>query len=189
MSKIQNNPLLKGVSGMLGNIIVFRETRGQMIMANRPKKSGTLTEHQEAQKSRFLKAVQYARNQLLNAQSKAEYAARITLSKHSAYLVAVTDYLTSPEVTVVDVSAYKGVAGDLIKVVAIDDFKVTGVEVIITDTNGTLIEQGQAVLPADSADQWQYTITAPNAVLPGTKIIAHAVDKPGNTGTLEVTLP
>lgn len=189
MSKIQNNPLLKGASGMLGKVVVYREVRGKVIMANRPKKSATLSEHQEASKSRFLKAVQYARKQLATEQTKAEYATGITLSKHSAYLVAVTDYLTSPQVNVIDASLYKGIAGNTITVRATDDFKVAKVEVMIIGSNGTLIEQGQAVLQPDTFDEWIYTITNANAALTGTKIIASATDKPGNTGTLELTMP
>jgi len=39
MSKINNNPLLNGVSGMLGDVVVYRQVRGGVIMANKPKKT------------------------------------------------------------------------------------------------------------------------------------------------------
>jgi hypothetical protein len=188
MSTIKNNPLLKGASGMLGNVVVYREVRGKVIMCNRPKKSGKLTAHQEETRSRFLRGVQYARKQLATAETKAEYAAGITDSKHSAYLVALTDYLNAPTVSAVDISRYRGVVGDIIAVRASDDFKVASVQVIIRNSANEILEQGNAVLQEDSFDDWQYKAIVANATLSGTKIEVKAIDKPGNVTTAESIL-
>ena len=49
MSKIMNNPIMKGASGMLGDVVVYREVRGNLIMSNRPKRGRILTPtHEEA---------------------------------------------------------------------------------------------------------------------------------------------
>lgn len=188
MSKIKNNPLLKGASGMLGNVIVYREVRGNVIMANRPKKSGVPTVHQEAAKSKFLRAVQYAKKQLADPVARAEYEAGITERKSSAFAVALTDYLKPPKVGAIDGSRYNGAIGDVLSITAFDDFKVTSVQVTITGSTGGILEQGEAQLQPDTIDDWRYAATVANAALPGTKIIVTVRDKPGNVTVAEKVL-
>lgn len=188
MSKIKNNPLLKGASGMLGNVVVYREARGRMVMANRPKKNEELTEHQVKTKKLFLRAVQYAKAQVANPVTKAEYEAGITNRKFSAYTVAVTDYLTPPAIDAVDTSRYQGAAGDVLAITASDDFKVVSVQVTITSSTGDLIEQGEAQLQPDTVDDWRYMATAANATLAGTTIAIAVRDKPGNVTVAEIVL-
>src|SRR6478609_7046559 len=112
MSQIKNNVLLHGISGMLGKLLVFRTIRGKLVVSNRPKKAIVLTDHQQIMKGRFLKAVQYARTQMAIPESKAEYATGITLKKHSAYHVALTDHLNAPVISAVDTSRYTGKVND-----------------------------------------------------------------------------
>ena len=188
MSKIKNNPLLKGASGMLGNVIVYREVRGNVIMANRPKRSGVLTEHQEAAKSKFLRAVQYAKKQLADPVTRAEYEAGITERKFSAFTVALTDFLTPPKVSMIDVSRYNGGIGDVLAITAFDDFKVTSVQVTVTAGTGDVLEQGEAQLQPDTIDDWRYATTVANAALPGTKVTITVRDKPGNVTVSEKVL-
>ncbi len=186
MSKIQNNPLLKGASGMLGNVVVYREIRGKVVMSNRPRKrSGPVTPEQEAFRSKFLRAVQYARKQLESPATKAEYEAGITGSKFSAYIVALTDYLKAPVVNEVDISRYKGAVGDPILIRATDDFKVILVQVSVIGPDGALLERGEAVLQPDTFDDWRFAATVVNPSLAGTKIVVTAHDKAGNVTTAE----
>lgn len=96
MSQIKNNLLLQGASGTLGKLFVFRVIRGRLVICNRPKKADKLTEHQTKMRDRFLKAVHYARIQMANPESKAEYAKNTNDNKHSAYVVALTDYMKPP---------------------------------------------------------------------------------------------
>jgi hypothetical protein len=189
MSRIGNNPLLKGLHGMLAKLIVFREVRGRMVVSNRPKRSGKLTPHQEMMRSRFQRAVQYAKQQMQKEQRKAEYAAAIDDRRHSAYAVALTDCMTAPKVNAVDTSHYKGIVGNPIFIRATDDFKVTDVQVTITDSNGNVIEQGNAVLLPNASDEWLYVITQTNTMFSGTRIIARAMDYPGNVGVMETVVP
>ncbi len=190
MSKIQNNPVLKGASGMLGDVVVFREIRGTLIMANRPKKpKGPQTEQQKQFRMRFLRAVQYAKKQVANPVMKAEYATGVTLKKFAPYVVAVTDYLTPPEIHEVTTSGYTGVVGDAILVRATDDFKVVGVHVSVVAPQGNLIEFGEAILQPDTYDDWRYSITVENGpVPPGTTIVVTARDLAGNVTTAEAVM-
>jgi hypothetical protein len=188
MSKLGNNPLLKGASGMLGNVIVFREQNGKLIMANRPKKRGTLTDQQKAAKAKFLQAVKYAKAQMLDPITKAEYQAGTTENLISAYAVALTDYLGGPEILQVETNVYQGVVGDVIDLQVFDNFKVVAVSLEIRSAADVLIEQGNALQDVDNPLLWHYETTQANANLPGSKIIVRAKDKPNNLTVKEVVL-
>jgi signal peptidase I len=93
MPKINNNPIMKGVSGMLGDVVVYRQFRGTTVMSNRPKKPKVLTPHQQAIKSRFLLAVAYAKEQIADPILKAKYQPGPGSEFTSAYIAAIADYL------------------------------------------------------------------------------------------------
>jgi hypothetical protein len=180
MTRIKNNPLLKGISGMLGDVIVYRETRRGMVMSNRPRKRDQPTEHQNLAKSKFLQAVQYAKGQMTDPASKALYAAGITEKIQSAYGVALADYLKGPEILSVDVSGYKGEINQKIEIMTIDNFKVTEVRVEIRTPENELVESGLAAPVEENSLQWRYIATARMAHFAGSNIIVRAKDKPGN---------
>ena len=189
MSKLKNNPIMKGASGMLGNVVVYREQKnGKLIMANRPKKRDELTDHQKIQKSRFLQAVQYAKAQMADPLSKAEYETGINDKINSAYAAAMTDYLRGPEILEVNTSAYQGQISDKVLLNVFDNFKVTAVDVEIRTALDVLLEKGPAIQEAFNPLLWVYTTTVANNVLPGTKIIVRASDKPGNVTVMELVL-
>ncbi len=179
---------MKGVSGMLGDVVVYRELRGSVIMSNRPKKRELLTPQQEETKSRFLRAVAYAKRQIADPVSKALYQPSPHSRLTSAYAAAVADYLKAPEIRSIDTTRYAGAIGDEILIRAFDDFKVTSVLVSITSAAGNLLEQGVPELLLDSVDDYVYKATVANAVLPGTKISVVVRDKPGNTTVKEIVV-
>lgn len=125
MSKIRNNPLLKGASGTLGDVVVYRQLRnGQVIMANMPTPVHTTTERQLVFRERFKRAAAYGKKQMEDPIAKADYEAKIGNKLVCAYIVALTDFLKVPTVDRADVSQYLGRVGDLISILASDDFKV-----------------------------------------------------------------
>jgi hypothetical protein len=181
MSKINNNPLLKGASGMLGDVVVYRQVRGGVIMANKPKKTETLTENQKPVRDKFKKAVYYAKRQMLDAVSKAEYATKISDKLNSAYIVAMKDFLNAPTVDQLDLSGYNGQAGDKILIQATDDFRVESVAITILSAADAVIESGAAVENANG--EWEYTATVANVNVATSKYQIQAKDKPGNITT------
>ena len=188
MSKIQNNPLLRGVSGMLGETMVIRKIRGKLQMANRPTQGRTASAKQAAIQFKFQEAAQYAKMQTGKdalEESKALYATGITDKKHAARIVAMTDYLNAPKVHYIDAQDYSGGVDDTITVKATDDFMVTGVKIVITDGNGTVIEKGEAVPEPTKVNLWTYKATVANSTVAGTTIKATAFDRPGNATSLE----
>jgi hypothetical protein len=141
---------------------------------------------QSAQATRFSKAVLYAKTVLLDDAIRAEYEeAALLAGLNSAYVAAVTDYLKNPVIALMYTDLYKGVAGDLIWITALDDFKIQSVTVTLQQPNGTLIEAGQAV--ADGG-RWKYITTQPNATVAGTKVIVTAKDRPGQEVVAEKVL-
>lgn len=166
---------------MLGDVVVYREFRGKIVMSNRPKKPEKLTPHQEKSKSRFLRAVQYAKEQISNAASKALYQPGPQSRFTSAYAVALADCLSAPVVELIDITHYEGAMGDEILFKAYDDFSVASVQLSIYSADGNLLEQGMPMLQENSVEDYVYTATTTNAVVAGTKISITVRDRPGNT--------
>jgi hypothetical protein len=187
MSKIDNNPLLKGASGMLGDTMFYRTINGQIQMANKPKKRKFFSPRQREIQAEFFKARNYAKRQLLNPDFRKLYETGVTLKKKSAYLVAMSDYLNAPEIDMVDTLSYKGNVGDVIEVEARDDFMVTAVKISITDGDGNLLEEGDA-RQAEIKEVWSYKATVANLAVKGSVVKAIAFDRPGNSTPLEVVL-
>jgi hypothetical protein len=188
MSKIQNNPIMKGVSGMLGDVVVYRKHRDGLVMANRPKKRDTLTPKQEQAKTRFLTAVQYAKKQMADPVAKAEYTPGPNSQFNSAYAAAVADYLKAPKINNIDASKYHGALNDTLQINASDNFKVTNVHVAIYRADKSLIEQGDATPLDIGVNEYIYKATQANAAVVGSKVIVTVRDKPGNIVTEEKVL-
>ena len=186
MTKIKNNPLLKGASGLLGDTVVYRQYNGEVIMANRPVKI-PITPHQIKTKERFMNGVRYAKHQMTQPEIKALYARKITGRRNSAYTVALTDFLNPPVIHAIFVHNYTGEPGSKIVVDAKDDFEVESVTVKIFDESLTIVEEGKAT-HAPSHDLWHYAATASHPKLSKTKIVATAVDRAGNLVTRELEL-
>jgi hypothetical protein len=180
MARIINNSFLEGVSGMVGkNFVVKRTPRGG-VMSNKPKKRKKNSPLQEAQVSRFTYGIQYSREARKRPGMKELYATGITLKKFSAHHVAVSDFLNAPEIHEVDAKDYHGNPGDIIRVRATDDFKVTSVKVIIMDADGKVIETGEAI-PRGRKGLWRMTATLQHTNVAGAVIKVEANDVAGNT--------
>ncbi|UOQ71422.1 hypothetical protein [Hymenobacter cellulosilyticus] len=181
MARVNNNIITQGLSGTLGGTLVFRQVGGKTIVATAPRESEKAPSvKQLAQQERFQMAALYAKTQLQNPSSKAEYeAGRPADSTASAYAIAVADFMQAPDIRQIDLSNYTGKKGDTIQVRVTDDFLVSSVRVRIENGDGSLVEEGPATITANGLD-WSYTATAANASLDGDKITITATDKPGN---------
>lgn len=185
MAKSKNNVITHGLSGLVGDLLVFRQRANKTIVADRPKPFSTPpTDLQLGIQRRFKKAAQYARTAILDPLLKAGYRAVARLGQ-SAYNRAFKDYQLAPEFDEdVNLSTYTGAIGEEISVSVIDDFQVIGVKVKIINADLSLLEEGDAV-QSDNGLDWIYTCTAVNAAPAGSKIIFTASDLPGNQTVLE----
>jgi len=189
MSKINNNPLLQGVSGKFGDTHVYRKVRGQMQMINIPTKSDKLSVSQEVMSIKLKDAAMYWKYVKKHPELEKAYGKRTTTSKFSTYLVAVSDKMNSPTVHYIKTEAYKGAIGDIIIIKATDDFKVTRVMVRIENSKGKIIEIGDATRAYHNKPQiFKYVATVANETLKGTVIKVRAFDHPMNEGAAEVVL-
>ena len=179
MAKVAKNLVLYGASGKLGDMLVIKQRAGKTILSVAPGEStAEPSEAQKVQRARFQQAVIYAKAQMADPDSKAAYAEKAAGGK-TAYNVAVADFFSAPDIDEIDLGSYTGAVGDTIRVRATDDFKVTQVVVTIANADGSLVEEGDAVLQPNGLD-WVYTATADNPSLEGDRIVVQAIDRPGN---------
>ena len=187
MATTKNNVIVKGASGKFGRQIVFSQRAGKTIMSKPPLRTAPPTTKQKEQQAKFARAAAYAKNALLDPTLKEAYTTEAKKRQDvSPYNMAMTDYLRPPQITHVDYSAYSGDAsGEKIFIEAADAFKITTMKVKITAANNSALEEGTATLVKG---KWEYTTTATNTTLTGSKITLTATDRPGNTTTKEITL-
>ena len=179
MAKVGDNIVTTGLSGKLGDLIVFRIRDGKTIVSKAPKKGTTeVSEAQGQQRLKFQEAVLYAKSAIADEAQKEKYKASAE-NGQNAYNVAVADFLSAPHISEIDVSNYTGQPDSYIRVRAVDDFEVKEVSVSIRNADGTELEGGPAILQ-DGNIWWRYTATTVNESPEGNKIIVRVTDVPGN---------
>lgn len=172
MAKVRDNLFVRGLSGKLGNQFVIRHLRdGQTIVCVRPDFSHRkLSKEQKKHHQRFKAASAYAR---AAAQQHPIYATLAKGTIKNAYNVALGDWFHPPVIESVKKT------GKTLRMVVKDDVCVAGVQVLIYDEAGKVIETGDAV--KGKGDVWQYLSTAEG------RPIVEAWDLPGNRVTKEVS--
>ncbi len=185
MARSRNNVVTHGLSGLIGDMLVFRQKANKTYVANKPRPSSKApTTVQMEIRERFKRATRYAKTALNDLVLKAQYLLSAKPGQ-SAHNIAFVDYQKSPEFYEdMDLSTYTGAVGDTIMVSVIDDFRVKTVHVEIKAPGGAVLEEGFAVQNENELD-WIYTTTADNSELLGTQIIFRAKDYPGNETVLE----
>ena len=174
MAKVRKNIFVQGLSGSLGKQLVLKQGRNGTIVSKYPEfdENRTFTEAQVNRQNKFREAVAYAKN----AKGLEIYIEKAKLSNRLPYHVAISDFSNPPEIREVDVSAWNGQAGQVIRIMAVDDVLVTQVHVSIMDDAGTVYEEGAAV---QDDDVWWHYVTTTMA-----KHSAHVIvkvrDLPGN---------
>ena len=182
MAKVDNNIFVRGLTGAVGDQFVIRKGRGgKTIIANKPSFAAdrVFNAQQLAHQDAFRMAIAYAKD----AKTDELYITKAQGTTMTAFNAAVADWFNKPVVLTVDASAWTGDMGQVIRIQAQDDTKVTEVKVVIRDDSQNVVEEGLAVQGAGL--WWEYTTTAdvPNWAV--SKIVATAKDLPGNSAELE----
>ena len=183
MAESKNNYVMFGMSGRLGKLLIFRQRAGKTFATAIPIRSAAFSEEQLEIQSKFKEAASWARGFLKNPENRKFYSSLAT-GGQTAFNMAIADWFTDPEVKEIDTMDYTGAVGSVIKIGVADIVKVQSVKVSITAESGTLLEEGNAVFDADS-QQWLYAAVQNNATPTGSHIKATAIDKPGNSHSLE----
>lgn len=186
MGKIKNNVVTKGFSGKFGDDLVFRQVDDATIFAKRTVVTTEPTEKQLETRNRFAEAALYAKAALDNAQASQEYKLMAELQGlKSAYVAAVTDFLTMPEVGSVFARSYKGAVGDIINITAKVPFKVVELDVKILRPDGSVLESGKATA---NELKWRYAATVVNPQVVGSKLVLTARDRQKKESSFELVL-
>lgn len=186
MAKLKYNVVMHGVSGIVGDLLEFRQRYGKTIIAKIGQRSKPPSVNQQLVKEKFSRAVLYAKSALKNPTIKEIYKLKAE-GGITPYNNALKDFFTPPVIVAVNTEGYSGAIGNPILVSATDDTKVTKVGIQVFDINGNLVEAGAAVQLDDDGD-WMYTATVSNADPAGGRIVVEAQDLPRNTTTQEVLL-
>jgi len=176
MAKVANNIITEGLSGTLGGRLVFRNGKtGQTIVAAKRASAPdrVFNASQQAHQEAFRQAAAYAKV----ARVEDVYVTKAEGTTKSAYNVAVADWFNKPQIPEIDVKDWNGQAGQPIRVKATDDVQVIRVSVVISDGNGTVLEQGNA--SQDEGQWWTYVTTGQTNGSRSLKITAQ--DRPGHT--------
>ncbi|MFA6277105.1 MAG: hypothetical protein WC622_10175 [Pedobacter sp.] len=181
MAKSENNEVMFGARGRVGNLVVFKNFGSNQTVISRLKrkvKNPVYTDKQEEVKNRFKEAVIYAKG-IVNDVDLTAFYKKFAKPGTSSYNLALADFCKAPEIKLIDTGDYPGQINNNIRIRAVDNFRVTEVKVSIYNASDTLIESGLAILSANSID-WYYQTTIANSNLAGTKVTAEATDVPGN---------
>lgn len=185
MARSKNNIVTHGLSGRVDQL-VFRQVSGQTIVTKTPRDYGPPSDAQLSMRSRFKEAVFYAKTAIKDAATKLFYGSKAK-PWQTAYNVAFGDFLNMPEIGEIDTLAYSGFIGSSITVPVTDDGKVVLVKVKIQKGDGTLVEEGDAVLQSNGLD-WVFTATALNNSLSGSLVTITAFDLPGHSSFKQIIL-
>jgi hypothetical protein len=153
MAIIKDNIVMEGVSGMLGDVVVFRQLRGKTIMANKPRKPRFQSDLQRENRHRFREASAFAKQAMLDPQKKEYYQAKARkLGLPNAYTAALTDYMRKPAVTAVK---YKGnTSGSIAITAGKAGFSLASVTVAMVNKEGEALATGTAVLKDRRRNEW-----------------------------------
>jgi hypothetical protein len=187
MAKVKLNPVLEGFHGAVGDL-VFRKYGEEVIVGRKPDPTGKApTPGQLAVREQFRLAAVYGKAVLADPVSKALYTTEAKAKGIPAFALALADFFNEPTVDEVDLSAYAGAVGDVIRIRAHDDVAITGVAVSIRAVDGTVLEQG----PASSGNDGVFQYTATRALTPGQQVSIEvtATDRPGHHTLKTAAMP
>ncbi len=188
MARSANNVLTRNYTGKVAGQYSLRMRGDQSIIAGLPKsrKEKSNSEKLMAVKRKFSLAVIYGKKAIANPELKASYQA-IAKKNQSAFNAAVLDALKGPELAELRLDGYSGVAGQTLTVQAIDNFRVTKVSFGLYAPDGSLLEEGDALMDENGFD-WIYTTKSEIPSPAGTLIRVSAEDVPKNRTLLEVVI-
>jgi hypothetical protein len=133
MATVATNPLINGLSGMLGKSLVFKNLRGKTIVTHAPAAPKRQSDQQKVNRGKFREASMWAKEVLLDPKAKAYYQLKARkLKLPNAYTAAITDYMRKPKVSVMksgSITTYT---------ISKKDFALKKVELIQTNDSGLL---------------------------------------------------
>lgn len=178
MATYHNNLLVHGIEGKIGEHY-FMNRGGKQILVRCPNRGGHVSKGaQKAGQDRFRLAQQYAKEVNLDPQRRAYYTPFRKGGK-TEYNLALADFLKPPVILNVDVSGYRGKAGNELLVTAMDNIGITRLLVRIENQQGLLREEGDAI-KTNGLDEWTYQVQYDQDWQTGDRVFITAYDNAGN---------
>jgi len=178
MTKVRFHGPIAGFSGAMGEM-VFADTKEKNRTTAYMKTHNAPTQAQLDHQEHWKEAAARAKQALEDPTVRAFYETIAVERDINTFVVAFTDFLVSPTFKPLDLSEYKGRAGDKILIRAVDDIGLMHVDVKIVAQDGTPIEQGQAIEDGVRSGKWIYTATRPVALGTDVFIEVKGVDHTG----------
>jgi hypothetical protein len=187
MAVSYNNVITRNYSGRVGDIIL-KNYAGKSVMTKRPDCSKVIkTARQLEFNDKFKKSVKFGQYVIKNQELIDHY--RRKRPDLDPYHAAISDYQSRPVIERVDVGGYQGLPGNVVTVSVWDKWEIEGVDMVIFNALGELIECGAAIPRQFSANtEWDYTATVENIDYKSSRILVRAKDHPGNVVETEVDI-
>lgn len=99
MAIVKNNLITEGLSGKLGNMLVFRNMGNKTIVSTVPKANENPSEDQKLNREKFQSAVIYRKSAISEPTTKLAYKKAGVKEGLSAYNVAVADFYNASNST------------------------------------------------------------------------------------------
>ena len=166
MAKVKSNPIVRGISGKIGNLVFRQMPGGETYVSGVPNfDKRKFSKGQKDHQSRFKLAVAYAREA---SKSQAIYAKLAEGTGMSAYNFALSDWFNPPVIHTVERKDGR------VRVQARDNVMVVKVVVTVMDEDGKVVEKRDAV--KTDGEWWEVDLVAEG------KVVAEAWDLAGNVG-------
>jgi len=149
MATVATNVLINGLSGKVGNALLFRTMYGKTIVSAVPRKPDKKkeSEAQRHTRSTFQQATRWAQTILHDAEKKAYYQQRVrALKLPNAYTAAITDYMRKAKVM-----KYRE-KNSATYVISKPGFA-------LKEVRATADKPGSVISVTRSRDAWQVTVT------------------------------
>lgn len=186
MARSRSNIITKDYSGVVGKVIITKDGNIRSRPDNSERK---LSPAQKAHLTRIEQAKEYGRWAIRDRESNDWYAhlAR-NFNGQGAWHMAIRDFYHPPVIESVNFNKFSGMAGDRIRIVAKDVFKVKCVCVCVLTANGGVIAKGPAVFD-DQEMEWNWAPEQDILLCEGLKVLMQVMDTPGNIVHREFTYP
>jgi hypothetical protein len=158
---------------------------GKTVIAHRPMFDDhrALTDARKSQQAALQEATTYAKF----AENQKVYINMAKGTGATAYQIAIADWFGAPRVLQIDVDAWTGEIGQIIRVKARDNVKVARVMVVIQDVEQNVLEAGDAIRAEVGSVWWNYTTTSAITMTPFPTVEAIAWDLPGNRDSFAIS--
>jgi len=155
MAKLTLNEGLTGMSGKLGRLI-FRQQNGHTVVVPVREVEDAPSRPQKDHRARFRAAQFYAREVLADPLKRACYRKLAAARRCPPNALLVSNFLNPPAIEEVELAAFHGGIGDVIRVLATDAIEVVSVGLAARGADGVVLESGAAT---KDHDIWVYRCT------------------------------